>query len=71
MSSIEREEGLGTRLIEESEREGLGTRVVSLGPGETAEWRNGRIDACLQPENRKLNRKLNCNGTGTKLQWPN
>ena len=39
-----------------------------------AEWRKSSLDACLQPEtgiNRKLNRKLNCNGTGTKLQWPN
>ena len=41
-----------------------------------AEWRNSGMaewrNRCMPPtRNRKLNRKLNCNGTGTKLQWPN
>ena len=53
----------------------IGQIVRIDGPGEKAEWRNsgnGGIDACLQPETgNKLNRRLNSNGTGTKLQWPN
>ena len=38
-----------------------------------AEWRNGCMPPTMQKQeiNRKVNRKLNCNGTGTKLHYCN
>ena len=47
-------------------------RSIGRGREKKRNSGNGGIDACLQPETgNKLNRRLNSNGTGTKLQWPN